>query len=93
MRPRVFSGYVAFSLSKAERDRLTRVAQRCGYALLDPLAADLFRIGLSQLETTYVTTTHQERFMSARARMAAMNRAALKDRHDLAPRAKVRRQL
>jgi hypothetical protein len=73
MRRRVFSGYVAFTLTPAERARLTLVAQRCGYAHLDPLAADLFRIGLSHLDTTFVTTTSHERFIGARARMAKMN--------------------
>ena len=93
MRRRVYSGYVAFSLTPAERARLKRIADRCGYAHLDPLAHDLFRIGLSQLETEWIPTTRHERFVGARARMAKVNGATVKRRHDLAPRAAVRRHL
>jgi len=52
---------------------LTRVAQRCGYAHLDPLAADLFRIGLAQLDQAFMPTSSHERFLGARARMATIN--------------------
>jgi len=93
MGRRAFSGYVAFSLTPAEHARLTRVALRNGYAHLDPLAADLFRIGLSQLDTAFVTTSTHERFIGVRSRMARMNAATPATRHDLAPRAKVRRHL
>lgn len=69
MHPRTFSGYTGFSLTKAERARLTHLARAFGFATLDALAADVFRIGLATVDTCWTPTTRLERFLGARARV------------------------
>jgi len=61
MKRRAQSGFVAFSLRERERARLSRVALNLGYTQLGTLAAELFRIGLEQLEGSYVPVTTFER--------------------------------
>ena len=63
------SSYVGFSLSERESARLSRLAARLGYATLDHLAADLFRIGLDHVDACFIPTTSHERFPRARARV------------------------
>lgn len=74
MRRREYSGYVAFTLKPDERARLSRLAARHMYAHLDPLAADLFKIGLAMVEQCYVPTTKHEQFLAARARVRRRDR-------------------
>lgn len=69
MHPRTFSGYTGFSLTTAERARLTHLARVFGFATLDALAADLFRIGLATVDTCWTTTTRFEQFLGTRARV------------------------
>lgn len=75
MRRGKFSTYVAFSLDKDEHARMARLARRFGYATLDALSADLFRIGLASVDTCFVTTTHYERFLRARSRLGGRHDA------------------
>lgn len=76
MHRRTFSRYVAFSVSKSEHARLDHIARRFGFATLDALGADLFRIGLATMEESYVTTSRQEQFQRARARVGGRRVAA-----------------
>lgn len=69
MRRVKHSGYVAFSVTEAERERLSRLAERFGFATLDALGADLFRIGLTTMDACYRPVTAYERFVRLRMRV------------------------
>lgn len=70
-RRRVASGYVAFSVSDAERARLNKLAIDHGYAHADPLAAELFRIGLATLESEWLAAPSLEQLIQRRVRTRA----------------------
>jgi hypothetical protein len=49
--------WVAFSLVGARVDDLRRIARRLAYPNLEPLAVEIFLIGLRELETRFETVT------------------------------------
>lgn len=60
------SGMVALSLTERERARLSGLARNLGFARLDPLAAELMRIGLATMEARYSPVTRHEALATAR---------------------------
>lgn len=58
--------YVAFTLSGRERARMQYLADRLGFANLDALVADLFRIGLQQVKATFAPASALEQRLHQR---------------------------